>query len=56
MATNAKKVKKTIEIPMSLAKLLIAEADDLKRPEDFQNVQDVAKASLRVLVALAEEE
>lgn len=43
---------KTITIPLSLAKLLVAEPEDCKKPEDYKNVQEVAKASLKLLMKL----
>lgn len=50
----AAKKKETIEIPLALARLLLAEKDDLKNPEQHADVQELAKASLRVLVLAAE--
>jgi len=46
----ATKKKETIEISMALARLLVAEPDDLKDPQSYQDVQELAKQSLRVLM------
>jgi hypothetical protein len=50
----AAKKKETIEIPMHLAKMLVSEPDDLKNPEDYKALQDVAKALLRVFMRMEE--
>jgi len=44
------KTKTTIEIPIDLARLLIAEPDDFKEPQKFDDVQKLGKAMLRVLM------
>lgn len=44
------KVKKFIEIPMSLAQLLAAEPDDFKEPDKYTEAQVVAKSLLKVLL------
>ncbi len=47
----ATKKKETIEIPIQLARLLVTEPKDLKNPDDHEFVQELAKQSLRVLMA-----
>lgn len=42
--------KEYIEIPIALARLLVAEPKDLKHPEDYDGIQELAKASLKVLI------
>lgn len=44
--------KKTIEIPLSLARLLVAEKEDLKDPESYEDVQAVAKSQLKLLLTI----
>lgn len=44
------KKKETIEIPLELARLLVAESDDLKNSQDYSDVQKLAKALLKVLM------
>ena len=44
------KKKEAIEIPMHLARLLAAEPDDVKEGT-YEDVQALAKASLRLLIA-----
>jgi hypothetical protein len=46
------KRQETITIPISLARLLIAEPEDMKNPDDYQNIQEVAKASLKLLMSV----
>lgn len=44
------KQKKTIEIPVHLAKLLVSEPEDHKEPERYEEVQAVAKQLLKILL------
>lgn len=50
----AKTKKETIEIPLSLARLLLTEPEDLKRPEQHADVIALAKSLLKVHVEIAE--
>lgn len=45
------KQKTTIEIPLELARMLLSEPSDMKEGVKYEDVQAVAKALLRVLVA-----
>lgn len=42
--------KKTLQVPMDLAQLLVAEPDDFKDETKFNEVQSIAKALLRLLM------
>lgn len=44
------KTKKTIEIPVDLARLLVAEETDFKEPSKFEEVRAVAIGLLKVLL------
>ena len=44
------KLKKTIEIPVDLARLLVATPEDFKEPDKYDEVQAVAKALLNTLL------
>jgi hypothetical protein len=46
------KVKKTMEIPVDLARLLVATPEDFKEPEKYEEVQAVAKALLNTLLVV----
>jgi len=48
------KKKETIEIPVHLARLLVSEPEDLKNPEEYNDVQSVAKALLKLLMKVGE--
>lgn len=45
------KKKETVEIPISLARLLASEKENMKNPEEYEQVQEVAKALLKLLIA-----
>ena len=45
----------TLVIPKSLARLLVAEKKDMKKPEQYDDVQALAKANLKVLLLTSEE-
>lgn len=45
------KKKETIEIPIGLARLLTAEKEDMKDGEKFEDVQELAKSLLKLLMA-----
>ena len=47
----AAKKKETIEIPMSLARMLSAKSEDIKEGQTYEDVQELAKSLLRVLMA-----
>lgn len=49
--TPAAKREETITIPISLARLLAAEPEDIAG--DYENVQDAAKSLLRLLMAVS---
>lgn len=46
----ANKKKETIEIPMSLARMLAAKPEDLKEGAVYEDVQELAKSLLRVIM------
>lgn len=46
------KKNETITIPMNLARLLVAEPEDLKDTEKYEDVQKLAKAMLKVLIKI----
>ena len=52
MEKKKKKQKKSMKIPKSLARLLTTEKRDLKNPEDYETIQKLSKAMLKVLVAV----
>lgn len=49
MANKSTK-KETITIPMDLARMLVAKPEDLKEGADYNALQEVSKALLRVLM------
>lgn len=46
------KKNETVEIPVALLKLLMAEPEDLRKPEDYHNIREVAKASANLLIKM----
>jgi len=48
---KSNKKKETIEIPMPLARMLVVRPEDLKEGAVYEDVQELAKALLRVLIA-----
>ena len=49
MKDKAKK-DETITIPLHLARMLAAEKDDFKDPEQYEDIQALAKSLLRLLM------
>lgn len=47
-----KKKQRPVTIPRALANILAAEKKDLKYPAEYDNLQYIAKAMLRVLMAV----
>lgn len=46
--------KETIEIPLELARLLAARDDDFKTTQGMQEGREIARAMLRLLLAVEE--
>lgn len=46
------KQKKTIEIPWDLAKLLSSEKENVNNPEQYEEMQSVARSLLRLLMEI----
>lgn len=44
--------KKFIQVPLDLARLLVAEPDDFKDESKYESAQETAKALLKLLVAM----
>ena len=41
---------KTVNIPSSLAQLLVAKKEDLKDPSQYEDIQNLAKSMLKLLM------
>jgi len=47
--------KDDMKIPINLARLLVAEREDLTEPTKYDEIQTIAKSLLRLLIKVAEE-